>query len=169
MRLLLFMVFFGIGAAALSGSILCDDLLRYYHGRQVLQAEQELLRQLKSLNTDYDILLQQLEENPDLIKRAAPVTLGVEPNDANTIYPRPTAEQLNAARKVLTRVQDAPPVEPAIPQWLSRCGEPRRRVMLFFAGAGLVLISLVCFGPAKQTSQNLKIRTRKKGARRNHF
>ncbi len=86
-RVFLFVVFFSIGAAALSGSILFADLLRYYHNKGLLKAEKELSNKLKSLNTDYDALLQQLKDDPNLIKRIALVTLGKEDNDANTIYP----------------------------------------------------------------------------------
>ena len=34
-----------------------------------------------------------------------------------------------------------------VPSWLQRCSEPRRRMVLFVAGASLILISLVCFAP----------------------
>jgi len=149
----LFVVFFSIGAAALSGSILCADLLRYYHNRELLEAEKDLSNQLKSLNADYDALLEQLEKDPNLIKRIAPATLGVEHNDVDTIYPKATAEQLAAARKALTEEMGLNTTDAALPEWLTRCGEPRRRTMLFFAGAGLILVSFICFGPAKEKSR----------------
>ena len=149
----LFVVFFSIGAAALSGSILCADLLRYYHNRGLLKAEKEFSNQLKSLNADYDALLQQLRDDPNLVKRIAPVTLGMEHNDVDTIYPKATAEQLAAARKALTEETSTEPADTTLPQWLTRCREPRRRTMLFFAGAGLILISFICFGPAQEKSQ----------------
>ncbi len=149
-RVFLFVVFFSIGAAALSGSILCADLLRYYHNKGLLKDEKELSNQLKSLNTDYDALLQQLRDDPNLIKRIAHVTLGKDAGDANTIYPKATAEQLAAARKALTEGTSGETVEATLPRWLTRCREPRRRTMLFFAGAGLILISFICFGPAKE-------------------
>jgi hypothetical protein len=152
-RAFLFVVFFSIGAAALSGSILCADLLRYYHNKGLLKDEKELSSQLKSLNTDYDALLQQLRDDPNLIKRIANVTLGKDDNDANTIYPKATAEQLTAARKALTEETSSEPAEATLPRWLTRCREPRRRTMLFFAGAGLILISFICFGPAKEKNR----------------
>ncbi len=151
-RLFLFVVFFSIGAAALSGSILCADLLRYYHNRELLEAEKDLSNQLKSLNADYDALLEQLEKDPNLIKRIAPATLGMEHNDVDTIYPKATAEQLAAARKALTEETSGESAQETLPRWLRRCREPRRRIMLFFAGAGLILVSFICFGPAKEKS-----------------
>ena len=161
-RVFLFVVFFSIGAAALSGSILFADLLRYYNNRELLKAEKELSNRLKSLNADYDALLQQLRDDPNLVKRIALVTLGKEATDANTIYPKATAEQLAAARKALT--EETSPAsasggtngnltETTLPEWLTRCRNRRRRTMLFFAGAGLILISFICFGPAQEKSQ----------------
>jgi hypothetical protein len=152
-RAFLFVVFFSIGAAALSTSILFADLLRYYNNRELLKAEKELSNRLKSLNADYDALLQQLRNDPNIIRRIAHVTLGKDDNDANTIYPKATAEQLAAARKALTEETSTEPADTALPQWLTRCQEPRRRTILFFAGTGLILISFICFGPVKEKTE----------------
>jgi len=160
-RAFLFVVFFSIGVTSLSSSILlCDDLVRYYQNRQLLKAAQQYLDRLKSLNTDYDVLLSQLETEPNLIKRIAPATLGTEPEDTNAVYPKATVEQLATARKAL-----ADPMyigmrhyqtQPTMPEWLCRCSEPRRRIILFFAGAGLIFISFICFGPAGNKAQKSK-------------
>src|SRR4030043_94076 len=101
LRTFLFVVFFGIGTAALTAATLYDDLLRYYRDKQLLRSAEESLNKLESLNADYDALLKQLEENPDLLERLAPATLGTEANEPNTVYPKVTAEQLDATRKVL--------------------------------------------------------------------
>lgn len=146
---LLFVVFFSIGAAALGVSILCDDLLRYYTNRQLLKMAETSLKQLESLNNDYDALLKQLEKDPNLVKRIAPAALGIEPADADAIYPEVTAEQLTAAKKALAKDSGRQPAEPVVPDWLTRCSEPRRRIILFLAGSVLILISFICFGSAK--------------------
>jgi len=156
LRTFLFVVFFSVGAAALSSSILCGDLLQYYHNKQLLKAAEDSLNRLESLNTDYDVLLQQLQKDPNLIKRIAPATLGIEQEGEDTIYPKVTPEQLDAARKALTEDSNQRFPESArggIPGWLTRCSEPHRRKMLFGAGAILILISLVWFGPARQIDQ----------------
>ena len=152
-RVFLFVVFFGIGAAAVGGSILCDDLLRYYHNRQLLKAAKESLSHLESLNTDYDALLQQLQKDPNFVKRIAPATLGIEPNDEDTIYPKVTAEQLAAARKALTEDPNRQPAELMAPDWIIRCSKSPYRIILFLAGAFLILISFIWFGSAWQRSQ----------------
>ncbi len=158
LRTLLFVVFFSIGTAVLAGAILCDDLLRYYRSKQLLRLTEESLNQLQSLNADYDALLEQLEEDPNLLERIAPATLGTEPADANTVYPNVTAEQLDAARKVLAEDLEQEPrlagtqqlSRAEVPDWIVRYSEPSRRIILFLAGAFLILISFICFGPAKQ-------------------
>ncbi len=74
-RTFLFVIFFCIGAAAVGGSIICDDLLEYYQNKVSLKKEKALLRRLDSLNTDYDILLKQIDSDPNVIKRLAPAAL----------------------------------------------------------------------------------------------
>ena len=146
-----FFLFFSIGAASLSSSVLCDDLIQYYQNKQLLRTAQESLERLESLNTDYDVLLERLEEDPNLvIERLAPATLGTEPNDPNTVYPRATSRQLAAARKALMEESNDQSAEAAMPQWLKRCSEPRNRILLFVSGVVLVLISFVSFRPAQK-------------------
>lgn len=153
LRMFLFVVFFSIGAAALSISILCEDLLQYYHNRRLLKAAEAALDRLKSLNTDYDALLQRLEEDPNLIKRFWPAVLGTERKNDGTVYPKVTPEQLDAARRALIEEPDRQFFEPAVPGWLSRCCEPRRRMMLFFCGAVLILVSFVWFGSGERADR----------------
>ena len=149
----MFVIFFSIGAASLGISILCDDLVQYYRNRQFLRVTRQSVNRLKSLNTDYDVLLEQLEKDPNLVKRLAPATLGTEPEDANAVYPRATPEQLAAAHKALMEDQKDQSDAEMLPRWLTRCSEPRRRMTLFVAGSVLILISFTCFAPVKLTPQ----------------
>jgi hypothetical protein len=149
----LFVIFFSVGAASLGGSVLCEDLVQYYQRKWSLKISQESVVRLESLNSDYDVLLHLLTEDPNLIKRLAPVTAGSETEDANTVYPRATAEQLAAARRALAADSEQHQVEPVIPGWLSRCSEPRRRLILFISGIVLILTSLICFEPKKKSRE----------------
>jgi len=147
--LVLFILFFSIGAASLSSSVLCDDLIQYYQNKQLLRDAQKSLDRLKSLNADYDVLLERLEEDPNMvIDRLAPATLGTKSEDPNTVYPRARSRQLAAARKALMEESNGQSVEAAMPQWLKRCSEPRNRMLLFISGVVLVLVSFVCFRPS---------------------
>jgi hypothetical protein len=153
-RTLLFAIFFSVGAATLGVSILLDDLLQYYHNRQLLETAKNNLRRLELLNSDYDALLQQLQADANFVKRIAPATVGSEPAEVNTIYPKATAEQLAAAQKVLSEDFDQQHTQPAVPNWLRRCSQPRRRTVLFLAGAFLILISFVSFSAAKEKGRH---------------
>jgi len=150
----MFVAFFTAGAAALGLSVLVDDLLHYYHNKQLLEKAQQDLNKLENLNADYDALLARLHNDPNIVYRLAPATLGVEPEpNENVVYPRVRAEELAAARKALTEQADQQ-TRCALPQWLERCARPPRRLALFIAGASLVLLSFVFFGPADATQVN---------------
>jgi hypothetical protein len=142
---LLFVLFFSAGAVALGSAVLCDDLIQYCQNRQLVQEAQLSIERLESLNQEYDALLADLERDPNLLKRIAPATLGTEPADPCAIYPKAKARELAFARKALLEQAGRTPARAAVPGWLERCSEPRRRIALFIAGAGLVLISLVFF------------------------
>ena len=148
MRIVLFILFFSVGAASLGASVLCEDLVQYYQNRHSTVLAQESLERAVSLNDTYDQVLQRLKDDPNQLKRLAPATLGQEQDDPNTVYPRVTARQLAAARRALTET-DEDLAEQVIPNWLSRCSEPKKRMVIFFSGVVLILISFVCFRPAK--------------------
>jgi hypothetical protein len=146
--ILLFVVFFSIGAAALGAAVLCDDFIQYCRNKSLLQEGETSIKRLESLNAEYDALLQELEKDPNLLQRIVPVTLGTEPNDPNTAYPKARSGELAIARKALLAQAEEEPAVPTIPVWLQRCSEPPKRITLFIAGASLVLISMVCFTSA---------------------
>ena len=156
-RLILFVVFVSIGVASLGISILCDDLVKYYRRKNDLVVAQQAVDKLKSMIPDYDVLLEKWEEDPNnMAKRLAPAILGTEPEDANAVYPRATPEQLAAARKALAQDPNDQSEGPMLPNWLTRCSEPRRRITLFIAGSFLILISFTCFAPKKQPPKKEK-------------
>ena len=154
-RAVLFVVFFSIGAGSLSISILCEDLARYYSNAELVVEAEASLEKLKSLNEDYDAVIAMLRadpNDPNSVRHLARVALGPEHRDPNTVYPRATASQLAAARRVLAAYSDdSVPVKarPSMPEWLRRCREPRRKLALFICGVVLILTSLVCFGRRK--------------------
>jgi len=147
LHLFLFVVFFSTGAVALGAAVLCDDLILYCRNKHLVAQAQLSLERIESLNADYEALLHQLEEDPNLLKRIAPVALGTAPEDPNAVYPKARARELAAARKTMIEQNGPEMAEPSLPKWLQRCSERRNRMGLFLAGAGLVLVSLVCFTP----------------------
>jgi hypothetical protein len=148
-----FVLFFSFGAGALGVAVLCDDFVQYCRNKHLVREAESSVQRLQSLNADYDGLLEQLESNPDLLKRIAPVTLGTQPDDPCAIYPKARAQELAVARKALLAQADQDQADAPVPVWLQRCSEPTKRIILFIAGAGLVLISLVCFTPEPESSE----------------
>jgi hypothetical protein len=152
LRFLVFVIFFGSGAAALGGAVLCDDFIAYCRNQHMVKEAESSIHKLESLNAAYDTLLDQLESNPDVLKRIAPVTLGTRVEDPNTIYPKAKVRELAIARKALADQADDGPAEVSIPRWLQRCSAPAKRIVLFISGASLILIAMVCFtsGPDEE-------------------
>ncbi|MEJ2701173.1 MAG: hypothetical protein P8Z79_01900 [Sedimentisphaerales bacterium] len=154
-RAVLFVVFFGIGAATLASSILCEDLAQYYWNKQLLSESEDSLNRLRSLNTEYDELLEKWEQDPNfVVERVARATLGPEAlsqsQDSNTVYPRATAQLRAAARRALDEDSNSPVTKqagPAMPRWLIRCRQRPSRITLFACGVILILTSFVCFRP----------------------
>ena len=147
-RIPFFILFFSIGASALGLSVLCDDLVRYYRNVQLTESAHKSIEKLKNYNADYGSLLENIEKDPNFIKRLAPAVSGSEYQDANVSYPKATARELAAARKAFGDPSEED-IEPVIPVWLSRCSESQKRMILFFSGVALMLISFVCFRPLK--------------------
>jgi len=154
-RLLLFVVFFSIGAVALALAVLYPDLLRYYQYKQLLRSLEKSTEQLESLNTRYDVLLKNIEEDPNILSRAAPAVIGAEPADANAVYPKATAEELAAAAQALDKNQDDVSTDQPLPMYVQRLAKPLYRITLFLCGCGLVLIAFICYGP----TQSIRART----------
>ena len=151
-RVILFILFCGVGLAVLSGTVLLDELIGYYSDKAAVKSQEEHIEKLKILNDDYDVLLDQLEKDPNFAERIADVTLGTGHKDANVVYPKATPEQMDATRKALAENSvNQPP--PAVPGWLLRCRERNRRILLFSAGGFLILLSFICFGPMKKINE----------------
>jgi hypothetical protein len=145
-RLVGFIILFGVGMGALAISILCDDLTVYFKNKQDLILAEHELDNLRLLLATHDSLLSQLENDPNMIKRIAPAVLGTLEEDPNVIYPGVDVDEYITAKLALREHNRAEPQIPQMPTWLTRSRDPRRRAGLFFSGAILVLIAFTCFG-----------------------
>ena len=72
LHLFFFVVFFSIGAAALGGAVLCDDFVQYCRNKSFLQEAEASLKQLESLNAEYDALLDELRKTPPCSNASCP-------------------------------------------------------------------------------------------------
>jgi hypothetical protein len=158
-RTVAFIVFFSIGATVLAAILLCDDLVTLFYLKGLENQSQVNLNKIKSLITDYDIVLGQIEGNPKELARLAPATLGIEVNEPNTVYPRAAADKLAIARRALAEEPNRTEINQGVPPWLClSCRWPRRHI-LFISGATLVLIAFVFFGPTKNPSHTMTVTT----------
>jgi len=160
-------VFFSVGTAVLAATLLCNTLLDYFYQQGILKQAEKSVDKLNTLNADYDTLLGQLEGDPCQIARLAPATLGIEPNEPNTAYPRATVDKLAAARRALSEEQRSPsfwgeePNQTAqqdlTPKWLVSCCQRPRWHILFISGCALILIAFVFFGPSRHPSRSMTV------------
>lgn len=157
MRVIFFIIFCSIGAVTLSGAILYDELLEYHRNKQLLDAGGKSLKKLESLSSDYDVLTEQLKSDPNLVKRAAAITLGKGENEPNTVYPKAKAQELEAAREAVADDANQASITTELPKWVQRCGEKRKRITLAASGAVLILISFAFFGPREPQNRKKEI------------
>jgi hypothetical protein len=146
-RLLLFAGILTLGATVVCIAALSDDLIQYYADRQRLVEARKMVDLLEKLNADYDALLEQIRQDPNLIRRLGTATLGTPPQDANTAHPEVRLEELLAARQALSVADDVPEEPPSLPDWLTRCSHPLHRLAMFLCGGGLVMVAFVYFRP----------------------
>ncbi len=142
---LVFVVFFTVGAGAVSCSLLCGEILSYYENKNYLIEAEGRLEKLRNLNEDYEILLKRLQSDPNLIERVGSVTLAEYPNEPNTVRPRTSPGRLAKVRSILKKMDDEKNSQIIAPRWIKRVNQPNKRTALFLAGTFLVLISLVFF------------------------
>ncbi len=114
------------------------------------------------MNADYDALFQRIKQDPNVIERIGPVTIGTRRNDdASTIYPKVTPKELEAARKALQKAT-ANKAKHQLPRWLKSCSRPPGTLAISLAGAGLIFIAFIFFAPnykkppQKSSTQNAK-------------
>ena len=134
----------GIGAIFLS--IKAADVYSLYESGSLLEQTGLANERLGNLNTEYDLQLQTIDNDPNIINRLKGIELGQQPEREETVFPNAPDEIIAIAKEALRNDDNLKLAETAIPQWASRITEPKIRQGLFFAGAALVLISFVCFG-----------------------
>ncbi len=146
-RFFLFAVFFLIGMIAMVLSILAEpELVQYYQSRNRLLEIQQQNARMRSLSSKYDAQIAFIEAEPNILERLSPVTFGRKPSAPDTDFPEVRNRALREeTEKLIAQIESKPQQDP-IPAWLERILNPSNRRALFFAGAGLVLITFIFFG-----------------------
>jgi hypothetical protein len=144
-----FCLFVGAGLAALTASILTDELLELYLYKLEIKKNEKTNQRLQKLTAEYESVLKQIADDPNILARLAGVGLGAEPNSVDTAYPKVPEHTRLAAEKIL-RGQQSDIEAPSPPAWLTRCNKPLPRMIIFFCSVGLIIVSFICFGTKKQ-------------------
>ena len=148
LRYVLFCVFFAAGVAAMALAILADELHTYCNSKILLtQIDRDNLR-IERLIADYAQQIENIHSDPNLLTRLRRVTLGHKLQAEDTAYPQASKEQLKAVEKLFAEL-DKPAPPPSLPQWIERISAARNRQVMFFSGAGLILVAFIFFAAAK--------------------
>jgi hypothetical protein len=148
LRLFLFMICSAVGILAFSLAVLGPEWKELYDIKAAVgQTEQDNLK-IEQIIKDHEILTTQIETDPNILAKIAPITLGTG-QDSNERTVKMTADTLILAKAALAQQENNPPA-PQVPDWLQRSTTKNNRTILFASGAGLVIVAFACFGREKQ-------------------
>lgn len=152
------MVFSAIGICAVALAVLGQEWKGLYQLNVAVKQTQRNNQKIEDIIKDHQILTARIIADANILKRLAPVTLGVDPCEPNQPAVKITADTLARAKAVLEQQEPVNSGNPEIPVWLARCTVDDNRLILFSAGAGLIAISFAFFGKIK----NKKLKTVKR-------
>lgn len=154
-RFFLFMICFAAGLCAIALVFLGPEWQSLYQLKAAVQQTERNNKKIENIINDHKVLTSQINSDPEILKKIAPVTLGIDPCDANQPPVKITPETLAAAKSVLQQ-QEQNSGNPSTPKWLLRCTTDENRIVLFSAGAGLIVVSFACFGKRKENKGTKK-------------
>lgn len=145
------MICSAVGILAVSLAVLGPEWKGLYDIKAAVgQTEQDNIR-IEQIIKDHEILTGQIETDPNILAKIAPITLGTT-EDSNEPAVKMTADTLTLAKAVLAQQENNPPT-PQVPDWLQRSTTENNRIILFASGAGLVIVAFACFGRGKQNTK----------------
>jgi hypothetical protein len=158
-RLFLFMVFSAIGLCAVALAVLGPEWKNLYRLNAAVNQTQQDNQKIEEIIKDHQILTALIKTDANILRRIAPVTLGIEPCEPNQPVAKITADTLARAKAALEQQTQENSDSSQVPDWLQRCTTAENRIILFAAGAGLVVVSFMCF--AKRKDKKWKAAKRK--------
>jgi glycine cleavage system regulatory protein len=154
-RAMFFSVCSAIGVLAVTLAVLGPEIKFLYSIKSATIRSEQNNEKITQLLSDHQELINLINTDPNVLKRLAPVELGQEVNEPNSIAAQITADSLAYAKIVVEETEAQTTNEPQIPAWLLRATVTSSRTVLFAAGAGLILVSFVCFStPEQRTGRN---------------
>jgi hypothetical protein len=161
-RLILFMVSSAIGISAVALAFLAPEWENLYQLNAAVLQTQRNNQKIESIINDHQELTARISADPNILRRIAPVTLGIDPCEPNQPSVKMTADMLAGAKAVLQQQDGQDSDNTQIPKWLARCTQDDNRIVLFSAGAGLIVVSFACFGRRKGNKEVKKQRNKEK-------
>ena len=157
-RLFFFLVFSTTGIFSITLGVLGPEWKNLYEMNAAIRQTEQNNQRIEEIIKDHQILTAQIKADANILMRIAPLTLGVQPKDPNQPVAKITADTLGRAKAILDQQPQDSPDSPEVPAWLLRCTAINGRITLFAAGAGLIVVSFVCFGKKKS---NIKVKKEK--------
>jgi hypothetical protein len=140
------MVFSAAGICAVALAVLGPEWKNFYYLKAAVKQTEQNNQKIEEIIKDHQILTAQINADANILKRIAPVMLGVEPCEPNQPVAGITADTLLRAKAVLEQQQAQESSDNSeMPKWLQRCTTVENRIILFTAGAGLIVVSFACF------------------------
>jgi hypothetical protein len=144
-RAAFFSLFAAVGLLAVSLAVLGPEWKNLYRIKAAAALSEQNNTKITRLLADHQELINLINTDPNVLRRLAEVELGQDVNDPNAIAAKITADYLSQAKLVVDGVENPDIAVPQAPHWLIRATLSSSRIVLFASGAGLVLVSFVCF------------------------
>lgn len=154
-RYLFFCIFFAFGASAIAFSMLSDEIAQNYKNTDNLRLIEENSRQIERLLKAYDLQLEQVKNDPQILEKLSERILGTE-YDGDTVGadPAATIHERRLATEILNRSSDPNEPVPVLRTFAERATKKHVKQGLFLSGSGLILIAFTFFGAPKQKKED---------------
>ncbi len=155
-RAVFFSLFSLIGILSVSLAILGPEWKHLYRIKAATVHSEQGNAKIEQLLDDHQSLINLIKSDPNVLMRIAPAELGEMPGDPNAFVTKLSSDALSQAKAVIEQTAAENAAESTqIPQWLLRATLDSSRIILFTAGAGLILVSFVCFStPAGKSKKD---------------
>ena len=149
-RAVFFSIFAAVGILAVSLAVLGPEWKNLYKIKAAAAISEQNNTKITRLLADHQELISLINTDPNVLRRLAAVELGRDVNEPNAIAAQITADFLSQAKVVVDEMENPDIAVPQAPYWLIRATLSSSRVVLFASGAGLILVSFVCFSTPEQ-------------------
>lgn len=149
-RAMFFSLFAAIGIFTVALAVLGPEWkILYKINAATKQAERDNGK-IEQIIREHEVLIGKIDKDPNMLKRLSPATKTEEVNLPEVQITGQTLAQAKAAIEQMDSNENMKISGEEIPAWLERVTSQASRIILFSAGAGLVLVSFACFNAKKE-------------------